>query len=176
MVRHTTVGVFQDLGVGANRSRQCLVEPPIYSLAIVAELQKNQGVTGFRGTGCCSCPRLEIILNQMLLATLFNKCLFKFRWIQIVSHRPFSRWAFSSRKWRGSYMWPGGEATQSNTYLLVHFTSPAVRDESFPLLILSKSPESQMWNHYFVGMGRSKEIVTFQEVFFFKTVFSFKRF
>lgn len=43
MVRHTTVGVFQDLGVGANRSRQCLVEPPIYSRTIVAELQKKGG-------------------------------------------------------------------------------------------------------------------------------------
>lgn len=76
MVRHSTVGVFQDLGVGANRSRQ----PPIYSLAIVAEVQKNVRVTGFReGTGCCLCPRLEIVLNQMLLAAGFNKCLFRFR-------------------------------------------------------------------------------------------------
>lgn len=49
MVRRTTVGVFQDLGVGANRSRQCLVEPPIYSLAIVAEVQKNRG--GYRVVG-----------------------------------------------------------------------------------------------------------------------------
>lgn len=79
MVRLTTVGVFQDPGVGANRSRQCLVQPPIYSLAIVAGVQKNGGVTGFWGTGCCLCPRLEIILNQMLLAAVFNKCLFKFR-------------------------------------------------------------------------------------------------
>lgn len=42
MVRHATVGVFRDPGVGANRSRQCLVEPPIYSLAIVAELQQKK--------------------------------------------------------------------------------------------------------------------------------------
>lgn len=41
MVRHATVGVFRDPGVGANRSRQCLVEPPIYSLAIVAVLEKK---------------------------------------------------------------------------------------------------------------------------------------
>lgn len=50
MVRRTTVGVFQDLGVGANRSRQCLVEPPIYSLAIVAEVQKI-GAEGYRVLG-----------------------------------------------------------------------------------------------------------------------------
>lgn len=73
MVRRTTVGVFQDLGVGANRSRQCLVEPPIYSLAIVAEVQKI-GAEGYRvlgGPGCCLCPMLEIILNQMLPAAVF---------------------------------------------------------------------------------------------------------
>lgn len=164
MVRHATVGVFRDPGVGANRSRQCLVEPPIYSLAIVAELQqKKKNGERFGGAGCCLCPRVEIILNQMLLAAVFNKCLFKFRWIQIVSHRPFTRGGFSSRNWVGSYMWPGGEAAQSNTYLLVHFTFPAVRYESFPLLILSKSPEIQMWNHYFVGMGRIGGIIAFQE-------------
>lgn len=46
MVRHATVGVFRDPSVGANRSRQCLVEPPIYSLAIVAELQKKKKKNG----------------------------------------------------------------------------------------------------------------------------------